>query len=97
MLPAWPPVGPGAVGGEGMCQARWPSGLHVRDKGPAPGRGRGAPGWGEEAPTLLRRPQPSSRGIATYTSRCYLCGALREVRSLLGRGSVISILYNSLL
>lgn len=44
VLPAWPPRGRGAVGGEGVCLARWPSGLHVLDKGPAPGRGRGAPG-----------------------------------------------------
>lgn len=44
VLPAWPPRGRGAVGGEGVCRARWPSGLHVLDKGPAPGRGRGAPG-----------------------------------------------------
>lgn len=45
-LPAWPPRGRGAVGGEGVCRARWPGGLHVRDKGPAPGRGRGARGGG---------------------------------------------------
>lgn len=44
VLPAWTPRGRGAVRGEGVCHARWPSGLHVQDKGPAPGRGRGARG-----------------------------------------------------
>lgn len=56
-LPAWPPRGRGTVGGEGVCRARWPDGLHVRDKGPAPGRGRGAPGGGAE-----RRLRPSLGG-----------------------------------
>lgn len=85
MLPAWTPRGPGAVRGE-VCHARWPSGLHVQDKGPAPGRGEGRPGGG--AGRRLRPyfggPQPSSRGIATYTSGWDLFGSLHEVKSLLG-------------
>lgn len=75
-LPAWPPRGRGAVGGEGVCRARWPGGLHVRDKGPAPAWGRGAPGGrgGDsdpptEAPSLppggWRRTPPGGTYLAT--------------------------------
>lgn len=87
-LPAWPPRGRGTVGGEGVCRARWPDGLHVRDKGPAPGRGRGAPGGGRrggsdppsEAPCPFPRDRDVPLGVGSLLS-------LREVESL-GRGSV---------
>lgn len=76
--------------GRGCADPR-PRGLHVRDKGPAPGGG-GAPGGGRQQPSLAS-PQLASLGTRTGALGRDLLGALCYVSIVLGgpRASVPSV------